>query len=146
MNRKTAALIGTVAGVGLGVYYGKIIGRGIKRVPIVLRKAGESECGVDPVPDVELKLFPPEPMVWDITNPSEGGCGATVNVRITGWRRGDEPSAPAVLALKFDRDVKPGHTATIPALANTVLGKGSFKYDIYVGPTLALDPIVKLVL
>lgn len=149
MNKKTAGLlIGMAAGLGLAWHYRGLVARGVKRVPIVLRRRAERGGGVDPVPDVELKLFPPEPMLWDITNPSDEdrGGGEAVTVRIDGWRKHGEPSMPAVLAVSFERAVKPGQTKPIPALANIAAGAGEFKYDIYVDGELALDPIVKLVL
>jgi hypothetical protein len=149
MNRKTTSfLIGAATGIGLAWYYGKLVARGVKRVPIVLRKRDDGSCGVEPVADVELDIFPPEPMLWEITNPSnaDGGCGKEVTVKIGGWRKGNTESLPAVLAVTFERQVMPGQTKPIPALANTLVGKGVYKYNVYIDDQLALDPIVKLIL
>ena len=149
MNKKTTSfLIGAAAGIGLAWYYGRLVARGVKRVPIVLRKRDDGSCGVEPVDDVILKILPPEPLLWDITNPkdTDGGCGKGVTVSIGGWTKGGKESPPAVLAVTFEEHVLPGQTRTIPALANPVAGKGEFKYNVYLGEELALDPIVKLIL
>ena len=147
MNSKAIGiLIGVAVGIGLIWHFRKKfpgMGPLVKRVPITLKVRPDGGCGIEEVPPVTLRRR--EPMQWEISNP-KGGCPCTVDVCITKWTKGGVPSESPVNSDGNCRSVSPGQTKILPARAKDFAAPGDYYYEVHLDGTLALDPIVRIVL
>jgi hypothetical protein len=101
-------------------------------------------CGIrTPPPDLEVNRG--DRISWRIST----GCDRSAPVALRNWRRGETPIPGGrepvhdLLGKKLSRTVGPDRRRD--AIKTVVQGaRGDYHYDVYIGDTLALDPMIRI--
>jgi hypothetical protein len=144
MKAGTGVLLAAGA-AGLFWLIKKVISKSTDHSPlhiVLVRKNGA--CGLrEPLPDLEVHRG--DRIFWQI----ETQCDNSAPVSLGNWRKGDRPIPRGrepvhdLHGKKLSRTVGPTNRRDkIPAVVYGA--KGDYYYDVYIGDTLALDPMIRI--